>query len=121
MYILGISCYYHDAAAVLLKDVMLVAAAEEERFTRKKHDPSFPHNAIQYCLAEGNVKLSNLDYIVFYDKPFLKFERLLETYLAFAPKGFRSFKWRSRSGLARNYFRKICLLTPYDVSTKLST
>jgi carbamoyltransferase len=90
--ILGISAFYHDSAAAFVRDGKIVAAAQEERFTRKKHDSSFPHNAIQYCLAEGGVKLSDLDYVVFYDKPFLKFERLLETYLAFAPKGFRSFR-----------------------------
>lgn len=91
MHILGISAYYHDAAACLVRDGEILAAAQEERFTRKKHDSNFPTNAISYCLAEANISPSQVDYVVFYDKPFLKFERLLETYLAFAPKGFSSF------------------------------
>ncbi|MEC7595968.1 MAG: carbamoyltransferase [Pseudomonadota bacterium] len=91
MYILGISAFYHDAAACLLRDSDIVAAAQEERFTRKKYDASFPKNAITYCLQELEISPSQLDYVVFYDKPFLKFERLLETYLAFAPKGFQGF------------------------------
>ena len=89
--ILGISAYYHDSAAALLRDGALVAAAQEERFTRKKHDSGFPGNAIRYCLDEGRLKVGELDAIVFYDKPLLKFERLLETYFAYAPKGIRSF------------------------------
>jgi len=89
--ILGISAYYHDSAAVLLIDGRIVAAAQEERFSRKKHDARFPANAIKYCLGEAGLKLDNIDHVVFYDKPLLKFERLLETYLAYAPKGFRSF------------------------------
>ena len=89
--ILGISAYYHDSAAVLLVDGRIVAAAQEERFSRKKHDARFPGSAIKYCLDEAGLKLDNVDHIVFYDKPLLKFERLLETYLAYAPKGFRSF------------------------------
>ena len=91
MRILGIAAYYHDAAACLVVDGEIVAAAQEERFTRKKHDPGFPENAIAYCLTESKLRPADIDYIVFYDKPFLKFERLLETYLAFAPKGFQSF------------------------------
>ncbi len=91
MNILGISAYYHDAAACLVRDGEIVAAAQEERFTRKKHDSAFPVEAIAYCLAEAGIQAEQLDHIVFYDKPFLKFERLLETYLAFAPRGFRSF------------------------------
>ena len=91
MRILGISAYYHDSAAVLLTDGVITAAAQEERFTRKKHDPGFPTNAIQYCLEEGGISLSDVDLVAFYDKPFLKFERLLETYLTFAPRGFQSF------------------------------
>jgi len=90
-YILGLSAYYHDSAAALISDGRLVAAAQEERFTRKKHDPAFPEKAIQYCLEETGITLVDVDYIVFYDKPLLKFERLLETYLSYAPKGFRSF------------------------------
>ena len=91
MKILGISAYYHDSAAALIVDGEIVAAAQEERFSRKKHDPRFPSHAIAYCLEEGGIKLKNLDNIVFYEKPLIKFERLLETYLAYAPKGFRSF------------------------------
>ena len=91
MNILGISAYYHDSAACLVVDGEIISAAQEERFTRKKHDSNFPSNSIMYCLREGNILPVEIDYIVFYDKPFLKFERLLETYLAFAPKGFRSF------------------------------
>jgi len=89
--ILGISAFYHDAAAALVVDGDIVAAAQEERFTRKKHDPDFPQHAIEYCLAEAGLQPEELDYVGFYDKPFLKFERLLETYLAFAPAGFPSF------------------------------
>jgi carbamoyltransferase len=91
MYILGISAYFHDSAACLLKLDHIVAAAQEERFTRKKNDESFPVNAIKYCLQEAGIPLSQIDHIVFYEKPFLKFERILETYLAFAPSGFISF------------------------------
>jgi carbamoyltransferase len=90
-YILGISSFYHDSAAALLCEGEIVAAAQEERFTRVKHDSSFPINSIKYVLSEKKIKLSDVDYIVFYEKPFLKFERLLETYLAFAPIGFKSF------------------------------
>src|SRR5215472_17420830 len=91
MRILGISCFYHDSAATLLHHGEIIAAAQEERFTRKKHASGFPHRAIAYCLEQGGITLDNVDYIAFYDKPFLKFERLLETYLAFAPRGWRSF------------------------------
>ncbi|MAJ33983.1 MAG: hypothetical protein CMF95_05565 [Candidatus Marinimicrobia bacterium] len=91
MYILGISSYYHDSAACLLKDGEIIAAAQEERFTRKKHDQNFPSNAIKYCLSEAGINSSDLEIVAFYDKPFLKFERILETYLAFAPKGLGSF------------------------------
>jgi carbamoyltransferase len=89
--ILGISAYYHDSAAALMVDGEIVAAAQEERFTRKKHDPDFPQNAVDCCLREAKLQPEELDYVVFYDKPLLKFERLLETYLAFAPQGLRSF------------------------------
>ncbi len=92
MRILGISAYYHDSAAALVIDGRVEAAAQEERFTRRKHDAGFPHNAIRSCLAIGNIAPGELDYVAFYDKPFLKFERLLETYLAFAPRGFESFR-----------------------------
>ena len=89
--ILGISAFYHDSAATILVDGKIIAAAQEERFTRKKHDASYPKNAITYVLEESGLKLSDVDHVVFYEKPFLKFERLLETYIAFAPKGFKSF------------------------------
>ena len=91
--ILGISAFYHDSAAVLIdKGEIIEAAAQEERFTRKKHDSSFPKNATGvYKARRNNLNLDNIDYIVFYEKPFLKFERLLETYVAFAPRGFKSF------------------------------
>jgi carbamoyltransferase len=92
MNILGISAFYHDSAAALVRDGKIVAAAQEERFTRKKHDPAFPAKAIDYCLAEAGIGPGDLDYVAFYEKPYLKFERLLETYLAFAPAGLRSFR-----------------------------
>ena len=91
MYILGISAFYHDSAACILKNGEIIAAAQEERFTRKKHDQNFPSNAIKYCLEEANIQSSELSLVAFYDKPFLKFERILETYLAYAPKGINSF------------------------------
>lgn len=91
MYILGLSCWYHDSAACLVQDGRLVAAAQEERFTRRKHDPDFPTQAIDYCLSEAGISVADLDAVAFYDKPFLKFERLLETYVSYAPHGFPSF------------------------------
>ncbi len=91
MYILGISAFYHDSAAALLKNGRIIAAAQEERFTRKKQDPSFPVNAVKFCLQYAGISLADVDTVVFYDKPFLKFERLLETYYTFAPKGLKSF------------------------------
>ena len=90
-YILGISCFYHDSAAALIKDGEIIAAAQEERFTRKKHDFNFPKNAINYCLKEGKIEVKDLSFVVFYDKPLLKFERILLTYLFYAPSGFKSF------------------------------
>src|SRR5436309_8473336 len=90
--ILGISAFYHDSAAALVVDGDIVAAAQEERFTRKKHDPGFPAHAIAYCLKEAGMSAGRLSYIAFYDKPLTKFERLLETYLAYAPAGFKSFR-----------------------------
>ncbi len=91
MRILGISAYYHDSAAALVEEGRIVAAAQEERFSRKKHDARFPAHALGYCLDQARVRLADIDYLVFYDKPLIKFERLLETYLAYAPDGFRSF------------------------------
>ena len=109
MRILGISAFYHDSAAALIEDGRIVAAAQEERFTRKKHDASFPRNAVGYCLQAGGVKLSDVDHIAFYDKPFLKFERLLETYIAMAPKGFRSFQMAIPLWLKEKLFQKSLL------------
>ena len=91
MHILGVSAYYHDSAACLLKDGEIVAAAQENVFTRKKHDYAFPKNAVNYCIREAGINVSELDYVVFYDKPFVKFERILETYLAYTPQGIKSF------------------------------
>ena len=91
MNILGISAFYHDSAACLVVDGKIVAAAQEERFTRKKHDPEFPRNAAQYCLKSQGLTIDDVDFVAFYDKPLLKFERLLETYLATAPQGFTSY------------------------------
>lgn len=104
--ILGISAFYHDSAAALIEDGKIVAAAQEERFTRIKHDAGFPTHAIEYCLAEAGCRLYEIDYIAFYDKPFLKFERLLETYLAFAPRGFRSFAKAMPVWLGEKLFQK---------------
>lgn len=106
MRILGLSGFYHDSAASLLDDGRIVAAAQEERFTRKKHDASFPKEAIRYCLSEGSISLADIDYVVFYDKPFLKFERLVETYLSFAPKGFQSFRMAMPLWLKEKLFQK---------------
>ncbi len=91
MYILGISAFYHDSAAAIIKDGEILAAAQEERFTRIKHDQNFPIYAIKYCLKEAGITAQQLDYVAFYDKPFIKFERILETYLAYAPRGINSF------------------------------
>lgn len=91
MNILGISAYYHDSAAALIVNGKIVSAAQEERFTRKKHNPSFPAEAIKYCLASQNISINDVDYVVFYDKPLLTFDRLLETFLSQAPRGFRTF------------------------------
>jgi carbamoyltransferase len=104
--VLGISAYYHDSAAALLEDGRVVAAAQEERFTRKKHDAGFPKNAIEYCLAEARTTLGSIDGVAFYDKPFLKFERLLETYLAFAPRGLNSFRMAMPLWLREKLFLK---------------
>jgi carbamoyltransferase len=106
MRILGVSALYHDSAAALVVDGEVVAAAQEERFTRKKHDSGFPRHAIEYCLAEAKSALDDLDFVVFYDKPFIKFERLIETYLAFAPRGFKSFTMAIPLWLREKLFQK---------------
>ena len=105
--ILGISAFFHDSAAALIQDGKIVAAAQEERFSRIKHDERFPKNAIQYVLKEGNVELNKINYVVFFEKPFLKFERLLETYMAFAPKGFKSFSLAMPVWLKETFSKKI--------------
>ncbi len=92
MYILGISAYYHDSAAVLIKDGNIVAAAQEERFTRKRHDNAFPRISAEYCLKEARINIAQVEHVVFYDKPILKFDRLIETYLGYVPKGWISFR-----------------------------
>ena len=104
--ILGISAFYHDSAAAILIDGKIIAAAQEERFTRKKHDPSYPSKSIDFVLNYANLKLSEVDQIVFFEKPFLKFERLLETYVAFAPKGFKSFSLSMPIWLREKLFQK---------------
>ena len=106
MRIVGLSAFYHDSAAALVEDGRVVAAAQEERFTRKKHDSGFPHHALAYCIEAAGIPLESVDYVVFYDKPFLKFERLLETYLAFAPNGFRSFRMAVPLWLREKLFQK---------------
>ena len=109
MYILGISAFYHDSAACLLKNGDIIAAAQEERFTRKKHDAGFPHHVIKYCLEEANISPNEVANVVFYEKPFVKFERLLETYLAFAPRGFRSFASAMPLWITEKLFQKSIL------------
>ena len=109
MRILGISAFYHDSAAALVEDGRVVAAAQEERFTRKKHDSAFPHHAAAFCLREAGTDLSGIDDVVFYDKPFLKFERLLETYVAMAPKGFKSFRMAMPVWMKEKLFQKSML------------
>ena len=110
MYILGISAFYHDSAACLLKDGEIVSAAQEERFTRKKHDADFPRCAIEYCLKEAGIGANDINNVVFYEKPFVKFERLLETYLAFAPKGFKSFAKAMPVWIKDKLFQKAALV-----------
>ncbi|MDA9106559.1 carbamoyltransferase [Candidatus Pelagibacter sp.] len=110
MYILGISAFYHDSAACLIKNGEIIAAAQEERFTRKKHDAGFPHHAILYCLKEADISARQIDNVVFYEKPFVKFERLLETYLAFAPKGFISFAKAMPVWIKDKLFQKSALI-----------
>ena len=105
-YILGISAFYHDSSAALIKDGKIISAVQEERFTRVKHDSSFPKESIKYILKNSDIKLSEINSIVFYEKPFLKFERLLETYIAFAPKGFRSFAASMPIWLREKLFQK---------------
>ena len=114
MNILGISAFYHDSAACLVRDGEIVAAAQEERFSRKKHDSRFPKHAIEYCFKEAGIDLANTDYIVFYDKPLLKFERLLETYFGFAPQGLRSFLASMPVWLKEKMFQKSLLIGEFE-------
>ena len=104
--VLGISAFYHDSAAAIIVDGEIIAAVQEERFTRKKHDASYPKNAINYVLKEANLKLNQVDHVVFYEKPFLKFERLLETYVGFSPSGFKSFSMSMPLWLSEKLFQK---------------
>ena len=110
MRFLGISAFYHDSAAALVDSGKIVAAAQEERFSRKKHDSNFPQLAIDYCLKEAKLSLNQIDYVVFYDKPFLKFERLLETYVACAPRGFQSFRMAMPVWIKEKLFQKSFLI-----------
>ena len=109
MRILGISAFYHDSAAALVVDGRAIAAAQEERFTRKKFDAAYPRHAIDYCLRAGGLELTDIDHVVFYDKPFIKFERLLETYLSFSPKGAASFRMALPLWLREKLFQKSLL------------
>ena len=119
--ILGISAFYHDSAAAIIIDGEIIAAAQEERFTRKKHDSHYPFNAVEFVLKYSGLKLSDVDDVVFYEKPFLKFERLLETYVAFAPKGFKSFCKAMPIWLSEKLFQKKFLfnkLKEHDINFK---
>src|SRR5581483_9582902 len=109
MKIVGISAFYHDSAVALVEDGRIVAAAQEERFTRIKHDSSFPRHAIEYCLREAGISLRSVDHTVFYEKPFPKFERLIETYLSFAPRGFESFRLSMPLWIKQKLFQRSVL------------
>ena len=116
--ILGISAFYHDSAAAILIDGKIVAAAQEERFTRIKHDANYPYNAIEFVLKYSNIKLNNVDQIIFYEKPFLKFERLLETYVGFAPNGFKQFVRAMPIWLKDKLFQKKMLFNKLKLHDK---
>ena len=127
-YILGISCFYHDSAAVLLHNGEIIVAVQEERFTRKKHDPSFPVNSIRYCLKSQNIDLNDIQAVVYYEKPLITFERLLETYISVAPRGIRSFiaamqVWLKEKLFLKSFLKKNFLLLQKefikDENTKL--
>jgi carbamoyltransferase len=111
MRVLGISAFYHDSAAALIADGRIVAAAQEERFTHRKFDADYPRHAVQYCLNAGGITLADVDCVAFYDKPFLKFERLLETYLTFSPRGFKSFRMALPLWLREKLFLKSLLVS----------
>ena len=112
-YILGISCFYHDSAATLIRNGEIVAAVQEERFSRKKHDPRFPENAIKHCFKSQKIDLSDIEFIVYYEKPLLTFERLLETYLGVAPRGIRSFISAMQVWLKEKLFLKSLLKSKF--------
>ena len=116
MNILGLSAYYHDSSACILIDGEIIAAVQEERFTRIKHDSSFPSKSIQYCIKEAGIDYENIDYVVFYEKPFLKFERLLETYLAFAPRGFKSFTSSLPVWVKEKLFQKSSIINELNMA-----
>src|SRR4051812_17984727 len=118
-HVLGISSYYHDSAAALLRDGDIVAAAQEERFSRKKHDERFPVGAIDFCLREARITLADVSHIAFYDKPLVKFERLLETYLSYAPRGFVSFATAMPVWLKDKLFLKKTLRREFSLLTGL--
>ena len=120
MNVLGISAYYHDSAAAIVHDGQVIAAAQEERFTRKKHDLQFPVNAVRWCLTANGIASKDIDYIAFYDKPFLKFDRLLETYVAFAPRGFKSFRKAMPIWVGEKLFQKRMLLQELSAIDKAS-
>ena len=113
-YILGISCFYHDSAAALIKDGEIMSAVQEERFSRKKHDPSFPQRAIKYCLRSNNINLKDIEAIIYYEKPLLTFERLLETYIATSPRGIRSFITAMKVWIKEKIFLKSLLKKEFN-------
>ena len=110
MLILGISCWYHDSAACLIRNGEILSAAQEERFTRIKHDESFPINSINFCLNSNNLNINDLDHIVFYEKPILKFDRIFETHLAFVPYGFKNFMKSMPLWLKDKIYQKLCYI-----------
>ena len=121
MNILGISAFYHDSAAALVCDGRIVAAAQEERFTRKKHDVDFPAHAVAYCLEAGGITTDAIDLVVFYEKPLLRFERLLETYIAYAPRGFRQFLMSIPLWLRQKLHLPARSTRPWEVDTRAGT
>src|SRR5580704_16448134 len=119
IYILGLSAFYHDSAACLVRDGEIIAAAQEERFTRKKHDASFPKHAVMYCLREGGIVVNELDYVAFYEKPFLKFDRILHSYLAYAPAGLKSFLMAISLWIRERVWRKELIWRELDCDCKI--
>ncbi len=119
MNILGISAFYHDSAACLVQNGEIIAAAQEERFTRRKHDPNFPSNAIEYCLNKGGIKRGEIDYVAFYDKPILKFDRILKTFIAYAPKGYDAFKKAVPLWFGKKLFIKKAIRNEFGSACKI--